>query len=86
MIGGATTSALHTALKIAPLYDGPVVWVKDAAQNSIIASRLLSPDTYTDYVENLAKEQKLLCENNRSRTTFSSLEEARANKASFNES
>jgi 5-methyltetrahydrofolate--homocysteine methyltransferase len=86
MIGGATTSALHTALKIAPLYDGSVVWVKDAAQNSIVASRLLNPDTYTDYVENLRKEQKLLCENNRSRTTFSSLGEARANKVPFNES
>lgn len=83
MIGGATTSALHTALKIAPLYDGPVVWVKDAAQNSIIASQLLNPDTYVDYVDNLSREQKLLCANNRSRTVFSSLENARANKASF---
>ncbi|MBQ2429833.1 MAG: B12-binding domain-containing protein, partial [Alistipes sp.] len=39
-IGGATTSALHTALKIAPLYDGPVFHVKDAAQNPIIAMQL----------------------------------------------
>lgn len=39
-IGGATTSALHTAVKIAPLYDGPVFHVKDAAQNPIIAMRL----------------------------------------------
>ena len=45
MIGGATTSALHTALKIAPLYSGPVVWVKDASQNSIIAAQLLNPVT-----------------------------------------
>lgn len=39
-IGGATTSALHTALNIAPLYDGPVFHVKDAAQNPIIAMQL----------------------------------------------
>ena len=43
-IGGATTSDLHTALKIAPLYDGPVFHVKDAAQNPVIASSLKSPD------------------------------------------
>ena len=40
-IGGATTSALHTAVKIAPLYDGAVFYVKDAAQNPIIAMQLL---------------------------------------------
>lgn len=39
-IGGATTSALHTAVKIAPLYDGPVFHVKDAAQNPIMAMQL----------------------------------------------
>ena len=39
-IGGATTSALHTAVKIAPLYDGPVFHVKDAAQNPILAMQL----------------------------------------------
>lgn len=39
-VGGATTSALHTALKIAPLYDGPVFHVKDAAQNPILAMQL----------------------------------------------
>lgn len=41
-VGGAATSARHTALKIAPLYDGVVVRVGDAAQNPVIASRLLS--------------------------------------------
>ena len=39
-IGGATTSAIHTAVKIAPLYDGPVFYVKDAAQNSVLAMQL----------------------------------------------
>jgi len=43
-IGGATTSELHTAVKIAPLYDGPVFYVKDAAQNPLIASKLMGED------------------------------------------
>ena len=40
LLGGATTSALHTALKIMPVYDGPVLWVKDASQMVLVASRL----------------------------------------------
>ena len=43
-VGGATTSALHTALKIAPLYDGAVFHVKDAAQNPILAMKLLGEE------------------------------------------
>lgn len=42
MIGGATTSQLHVALKIAPLYNAPVVWVKDASVNPSIAAALLN--------------------------------------------
>ena len=44
LVGGATTSPLHTALMIAPVYSGPVVWVKDASQMVLIAARLLNPD------------------------------------------
>ena len=44
MIGGATTSELHVALKIAPVYGGPVVWMKDASQNALVASRLMSEE------------------------------------------
>lgn len=43
MIGGATTSEMHVALKIAPEYDGPVMWMKDASQNPIAAARVLKP-------------------------------------------
>lgn len=50
MIGGATTSQLHVALKIAPLYDAPVVWVKDASVNPSIAAVLL-----------IAKERERFC-------------------------
>ena len=42
MVGGATTSEMHVALKIAPVYSGIVVWVKDAAQNPIVAQRLMN--------------------------------------------
>ena len=42
MIGGATTSQLHVALKIAPVYGGPVVWLKDASQNPLMAQRLMT--------------------------------------------
>lgn len=42
LIGGATTSRLHTALKIAPVYHAPVVYLKDASQNAGVASRLMN--------------------------------------------
>ena len=42
MIGGATTSELHVALKIAPVYSGPVVWMKDASQNAMVATQLMN--------------------------------------------
>jgi len=53
MIGGATTSELHTALKIAPVYSGPVLWMKDAAQNVLASSRILNDATRADYVAEL---------------------------------
>ena len=43
LIGGATTSALHTALKIAPVYHAPVIHLKDASQNATVAARLMNP-------------------------------------------
>ena len=51
-IGGATTSALHTALKIAPLYDGAVFHVKDASQNAVLAMQLLGPQREAVIAEN----------------------------------
>ena len=58
-IGGATTSALHTAVKIAPLYDGAVFHVKDAAQNPILAMKLMGAEQKTT-LENLFQEQEAL--------------------------
>ncbi len=43
LIGGATTSQLHTALKIAPVYHAPVVHLKDASQNAVVAAKLMNP-------------------------------------------
>ena len=45
MIGGATTSAMHTALKIAPAYHGPVIWMKDASMNAPVAAQFISEDS-----------------------------------------
>lgn len=80
MIGGATTSKLHTALKIAPEYDGPVVWVKDAAQNSIVAGRLLNPQTHDAYVAGLRAEYEALQHHHNDDKPIASIEEARKNK------
>lgn len=60
MIGGATTSKLHTAVKIAPHYDYPVIHVLDASQNPLIASKLLHPDTRDSYIEELNAEYDAL--------------------------
>ena len=58
-IGGATTSALHTALKIAPLYGGAVFHVKDAAQNPVIAMQLLGAERER-VIKALQEEQQRL--------------------------
>lgn len=58
-IGGATTSALHTAVKIAPLYEGPVFHVKDAAQNPILALRLVGSEREKVIAQLKTEQQKL---------------------------
>ena len=60
MVGGATTSKLHTAVKIAPHYDFPVIHVLDASQNPLIAAKLLNPATHDAYVAELTREQEAL--------------------------
>ena len=60
-IGGATTSALHTAVKIAPLYEGAVFHVKDAAQNPLLAMKLMGAERETT-LQTLKKEQQALRE------------------------
>ena len=85
LIGGATTSAMHTALKIAPAYDGPVVYVKDASQNSGVAAALLSDDTRDAFITQLKEEQEALRQEftAKEQTPLLSLDEARKKKANF---
>ena len=81
MVGGATTSALHTALKIAPVYDGPVVHLKDASQNVLVSAKLLNPEQRAGYVQSLNEEQEQLRrKNGEKQVRLVSLEEATENK------
>lgn len=81
MIGGATTSALHTALKIVPVYDAPVIHLKDASQNAIVAAKLLNPELRDAYVKEVYENYRLLCERRRKvETPVVSLQEAQAGK------
>ena len=81
LIGGATTSELHVALKIAPAYAGPVAWMKDASQNVMAAARLLNPGE-RPRVENELRERydRLRQDYQRREERLLSLEEARKNK------
>ena len=82
MIGGATTSELHVALKIAPVYGGPVVWMKDASQNPLVAARLMADGQRVS--EELNEEYAHLREQyQQEQQTLVSLEEARKNKPDF---
>ena len=81
MIGGATTSEMHVALKIAPVYSGPVVWMKDASQNPLMASQLLNGDEEEKLKLSLDKKYSLMRDEYLShQTPLASLEEARKNK------
>ena len=85
MVGGATTSKLHTALKIAPHYNYPVIHVLDASQNPLIAAKLLNPATRDAYIENLNKEYESLRESaEKKKETLVSLAEARSHKSISN--
>ncbi|WP_051523159.1 methionine synthase [Prevotella sp. P6B4] len=84
MIGGATTSELHVALKIAPVYGGPVVWMKDASQNALMAAKLLA-DKQTVEHELDKKYDNLREEYHQEQAQIVSLEEARKNKPRYEE-
>lgn len=82
LIGGATTSRVHTAVKIAPQYSGPVVHVHDASRSVTVVSSLLGSNKET-YIAGLKVEYEKLREDHLSRTkdrAFASIAEARANK------
>ena len=81
LIGGATTSKMHTALKIDTVYHAPVVHLKDASQNAGVASRLLNPEAKEELIKELDKEyQELREKSGLFRRETVSLEEAQKNK------
>ncbi len=58
IVGGATTSPVHTAVKIAPCYEGPVFHVRDAASNPVLAMKLLDPATREQVIDANRVEQE----------------------------
>lgn len=84
MIGGATTSELHTALKIAPVYKGLVLWMKDASQNVMACAKLLNQEARSALADELAERYAgLRSANAEGKSGMISLEEARERKPNF---
>lgn len=83
LIGGATTSKVHTAVKIAQNYSGPVVHVNDASKSVPVASSLISDELRNSFMAEVDKDYERVREQNKnaqSQNKFISMEEARANK------
>ncbi len=82
LIGGATTSRVHTAVKIAPHYEGPVVYVPDASRSVGVCSDLLSDERAAAYIADLEADYVRVREHHASKkaTPLVTLAEARANK------
>src|SRR5690606_14724846 len=83
LIGGATTSKIHTAVKVSPNYSGTVVYVKDASVNTHIVAQLMNQKTKAAFTEGIAAEYKGLREKQKQGKTLLSLEEARLRKPNF---
>ncbi len=84
MIGGATTSRVHTAVKIAPHYEGPVIYVPDASRSVGVAQNLVS-ETANNYLQELAVEYEDVRRRhaNRQIAPLMSMVDARAAKPKF---
>ena len=82
IVGGATTSKLHTAVKIAPHTSAPVIHATDASQNPIIASKLLNAATREAYIQQIAAEYDALRDcHSKGKPNLLPLSEARRHKA-----
>jgi len=81
LIGGATTSRAHTAVKIDPKYDGAVMWVKDASRSVPVAARMTGKESRAELVNELKEDYDKLRERhaNKSKDKFLTLADARAN-------
>lgn len=83
LIGGATTSKIHTAVKISPNYSNPVVYVKDASKSVPVVSSLLSRDQKDSFAAQVRAEYKELTDtyaNKSVQVKYLSLQDARANR------
>lgn len=80
MVGGATTSPLHTALKIAPAYNGPVIWTKDASQAALQAARFMNPALSGEALAELQRQQEQLRAEASAPQAQLTIEQARKNK------
>ncbi len=83
LIGGATTSRIHTAVKIDPVYDGPVVHVLDASRSVPVASELISMETREKFKQNIKREYSALRKDHESRQLekhYITLTDARKNR------
>ncbi len=86
LIGGATTSRVHTAVKIAPHYQGPTIWVKDASRGVGVASNLLSTELKDAFVRSTADDYAQVRERHKgkeSRIKLLPIAAARGNKAAI---
>ncbi len=87
LIGGATTSRIHTAVKIDPKYSGPVIYVLDASKSVPVASNLLNAQKSRNFVENYKSEYKDLRDDHASRQMAKAMlpyEKAKENAFSVN--
>lgn len=80
LIGGATTSKVHTAVKIAPNYNQPVVYVKDASVNTAIVASLMNEKTKLSYIAEIQQEYRQIREKQAPKIDLLSLEEAKKRK------
>lgn len=80
MVGGATTSKIHTAVKIAPNYSNLVIHTKDASQNVSVALQLMNPKQRDELIIRTKEEYKLVKEKQQPKTDLLSLEEAQNRK------
>ena len=80
LIGGATTSKIHTAVKISPNYSGPVVYVKDASINTFIVSQLMNAKTLPTYMADVNAEYQLLRDKQTKKLNLLSLDEAKSRR------
>lgn len=87
LIGGATTSKVHTAVKIALNYSGPVVHVNDASKSVPVASNLISNENRDEFIAQLNTDYdriRIQNKNAQSQNKFISIHEARQNKFKIN--